>query len=185
MPDADERTLIDRCRIGDPRAFRVLVEQHMRELYDLAYSFTHSHDDADDLTQEAFVKAYRSLPSFRGDAGIGTWLHRIVTNLALDRFRQRQRSLHRVVPLDDHLAGAGPEGLDSAMNADLRQHIERALYQLPTLQRAVVILRHMDGLSTRQVSDILQCSEGTVKTHLYRGLQKMQKLLKHVREATE
>ena len=68
------------------------------------------------------------------------------------------------------------------MMTDLRLHIERALYRLPTLQRAVVILRHMDGLSTKQVSDILECSEGTVKTHLHRALKKMQKMLEHVQE---
>ena len=184
MSVADERSLIDRCQNGDHGAFRILVEQHMRQVYDLAYSFVQSHDDADDLAQEAFVKAYRSLPAFRGEAGIGTWLYRIVTNLALDRLRQRQRSANRTVPFDEQVDGEVSEGSDPVMNADLRLHIERALYQLPTLQRAVVILRHMDGLSTRQVSGILQCSEGTVKTHLHRGLKKMQKLLEHVREST-
>ena len=87
-----------------------------------------------------------------------------------------------MVSLDDQAAQGSSEPPDFAVNADLRAHIERALYRLPTLQRAVVILRHMDGLSTKQVSDILQCSEGTVKTHLHRGLKKMQKMLQHVQE---
>jgi RNA polymerase sigma-70 factor (ECF subfamily) len=158
------------------------MEEHMRHVYDLAFSFVHSHDEADDLAQETFVKAYRSLSSFRGDAGISTWLYRIVTNLSLDRLRQRRRSGQRMVGIDDQAAQAISEGPDFAVNTDLRLHIERALYRLPTLQRAVVILRHMDGLSTKQVSDILQCSEGTVKTHLHRALKKMQKMLQHVQE---
>ena len=182
MPVADEQMLIDRCRHGDQGAFRDLVEAHMRHVYDLAFSFTHSHDEADDLAQETFVKAYRSMSSFRGDSGIGTWLYRIVTNLALDRLRQRRRSAQRMVGLDDQAAQRASEFPDFAVNTDLRVHIERALYRLPTLQRAVVILRHMDGLSTKQVSDILHCSEGTVKTHLHRGLKKMQKMLQHVQE---
>ena len=182
MPVADERELIERCLEGDQGAFRALVEDHMRAVYNLAFNFVRSHDEADDLAQETFVKAFQSLASFRGDAGIGTWLHRIVTNLALDRLRQRQRRLTRMVSLDDRLAQDLSTEADDVMMTDLRLHIERALYQLPTLQRAVVILRHMDGLSTKQVSDILECSEGTVKTHLHRALKKMQKMLEHVQE---
>lgn len=182
MPAADERALIDRCQKGDHGAFRVLVQAHMRQVYDLAFSFVQSHDDADDVAQEAFVKAYRSISSFRGDAGFGTWLYRIVTNLALDRIRQRQRMAQRRVPLSDPAVAKIPSSPDTAMNADLQGHIERALHTLPTLQRAVVILRHMDGLSTKQVSGILNCSEGTVKTHLHRGLRRMQKLLHHIEE---
>lgn len=182
MPAADEQMLIERCRQGDHAAFRALMEQHMRHVYDLAFNFLHSHDEADDLAQEAFVKAYHSVSSFRGDAGIRTWLYRIVTNLALDRLRQRRRIAQRMVRLDDHPEGRNLESPDFAVNSDLRMHIERALYRLPTLQRAVVILRHMDGLSTKQVGDILQCSEGTVKTHLHRALKKMQKMLQHVQE---
>jgi len=88
----------------------------------------------------------------------------------------------RRVPLSDPLVAQVSSSTDPSVNADLQRHIERALHTLPTLQRAVVILRHMDGLSTKQVSGILNCSEGTVKTHLYRGLRRMQKLLQHVEE---
>jgi len=182
MPAADERALIDRCQTGDHEAFRVIVQSHMRQVYDLAFSFVQSHDDADDVAQEAFVKAYRSISSFRGDADFSTWLYRIVTNVALDRLRQRQRIAQRRVPLSDPLVARMSSTSDEVMSADLQLHIERALHALPTLQRAVVILRHMDGLSTKQVSGILQCSEGTVKTHLYRGLRRMHKLLQHIEE---
>lgn len=182
MPPADERALIDRCRTGDQGAFRVLVQEHMRRVYDLAFSFVQSHDDADDVAQETFVRAYHSISSFRGDAGLGTWLYRIATNLALDRLRQRQRMAERRVSLDDPVVAGLPNASDAAMSADLQLQIERALHMLPTLQRAVVILRHMDGLSTKQVSGILRCSEGTVKTHLYRGLRKMKHLLQNNEE---
>jgi RNA polymerase sigma-70 factor (ECF subfamily) len=182
MPAAGEESLIDRFNNGDPSAFRELVETHMRQAYDLAYSFLHDHHDADDVAQEAFVRVYRSLSGFRAESGFSTWLYRIVTNLALDRTRQRQRAAARHVPFHDPVVEGTMNSADETLSSDISKHVERALHTLPTMQRAVVILRHMDGLSTKQVSSILRCSEGTVKTHLHRGLKKMQGMLKHMRE---
>jgi RNA polymerase sigma-70 factor, ECF subfamily len=177
-----EESLIERCTNGDASAFRDLVEQHMRRAYDLAYSILGNHHDADDVAQEAFVRVHRSLPGFRAESEFTTWLHRIVTNLALDRTRQRKRNVARIVSLNDPFVGETMESAEAMMSLDVSQQVERALHTLPTMQRAVVILRHMDGLSTKQVSDILRCSEGTVKTHLHRGLRKMHSLLKHLQE---
>lgn len=182
MPFADEQELLARCKAGDQAAFRIVVEHHMRKVYNVAYSFLQNHHDADDVAQESFIRAHRALPGFRGDSGFSTWLYRIVTNLALDRLRQRQRAMERQVSIDETLHQLVEEKTDDMSQADIQMHIERALHELPTLQRAVVILRHMDGFSTRQVSNILKCSEGTVKTHLHRGLKKMQRLLRNVRE---
>ena len=181
MPAPDERDLIERAREGSNGAFRSLVERHMKGAYDIAYHFVGNHDDAQDVAQEAFVRAHRGLASFRGDAGFGTWLYRIVTNLSMNRIRQRKSRARFEVRADDQadrpvpgLAGADP---GEATQADLTGHIETALHELPTLQRAVVMLRHLNGLSTREVSAILNCSEGTVKTHLHRGLKKMRTML--------
>jgi RNA polymerase sigma-70 factor (ECF subfamily) len=172
MAAAEEVHLIQEAKQGSPGAYRVLVERHMRQAYNLAYSFVNDHASAEDIAQEAFVRAYRGLPNFRGDAGFGTWLYRIVTNLSLNKAKQRAALLEHEAPMDAFPARqSGAE--DDTHNADVRDHIERALHELPTLQRAVVILRHIDGLSTRQVSRILGCSEGTVKTHLFRGLKKL------------
>jgi len=177
-----EESLIDRCTRGDASAFRELVEMHMRRAYDLAYSILGNHHDADDVAQEAFVRVHRSLSGFRAESEFTTWLHRIVTNLALDRSRQRKREIARTVFLDDPFVDGTMKSAEEMISMDVSQHVERALHTLPTMQRAVVILRHMDGLSTKQVSDILRCSEGTVKTHLHRGLKKMHGLLKYLRE---
>ncbi|HTO95282.1 MAG TPA: RNA polymerase sigma factor [Bacteroidota bacterium] len=177
MPESDERQLISRARTGSHQAFRTLVERHMKHAYDVAFSFVRNHEDASDVAQEAFVRAYGALPSFREEAGFGTWLHRIVMNLAMNRAkRNRTRSAREVDAGEAAPAAEGPHG------DDIRGHIERALHELPTLQRAVVILRTMDGLSTKQVSDILRCSEGTVKTHLFRGLKKMRAKLEFLHE---
>jgi RNA polymerase sigma-70 factor, ECF subfamily len=188
MPDTtppgsapDERELIARARDGDRNAFRRLVEHHMKQAYAVAYSFVRNHHSAEEVAQEAFVRVHRGLSAYRGEAEFATWLYRIVTNLALNRLRAtRRRGEREVYAHADILEHAAYR--ESTDILDQGEHIERALHELPTMQRAVVILRHVDGLSTRQVSSILGCSEGTVKTHLFRGLKAMRKKLSHLRE---
>ena len=178
-----ERQLILDAQGGSHTAFRELVELHMRQVYDLAYGFVDDHDDAEDVAQEVFVKVYHALKSFKRESGFSTWLYRITSNCALDRLKQRKRSVARFVPMDD--SHATRVAVHQAANqSEENILIERSLHELPTLQRAVVILRHMDGFSTKQVSDILKCSEGTVKTHLHRGLKKMRKKLEHLKDGT-
>lgn len=183
MSALDERQLILQAREGDTYAFRLLVERFMKQAYNIAYGVVRHHDDAEDLAQEAFVRVHRSLPSFRGDAEFSTWLYRIVMNLSLNRVRQRSNRAQHEVELTDYNSGGPLASSTPHEQPDMRMHIEHALHELPTLQRAVVILRHMNGLSTKQVSDILKCSEGTVKTHLHRGLKKMKKLLDYMQES--
>ena len=153
----------------------------MRRAYDLAYRFAGDHATAEEIAQDAFLRAYESLGSFREEAGFGTWLYRIVTNTALNRVKQersrRERETHHL-ELASLAGGQAPAGLEAR---EVRDHVERALHELPTLQRAAVILRHLEGLSTRQVSAILECSEGTVKTHVFRGLRNMRERLAYLR----
>jgi RNA polymerase sigma-70 factor (ECF subfamily) len=180
MPAADEQQLITEARNGSREAFRCLVERYMKQAYTIAYGFVNDHHSAEEIAQDAFVRVYESLSSFRGDAAFGTWLYRIVTNLSLNRVTQMKR--RREERLDGkHEEMISETASDTAQDTDLAGHIERALHELPTLQRAVVMLRHMNGLSTREVSQILHCSEGTVKTHLFRGLEKMRQKLEFLR----
>lgn len=181
MPADRERQLIQDVQEGSHEAFRDLVELHMRRVYDIAYGFVNDHDDAEDVAQEVFVKVYHSVKNFRQDSGFSTWLYRIATNSSLDRLKQRKRSIARLVPMEEAQI-TGTTMNQSAERSEDSVLIERALHELPTLQRAVVMLRHMDGFSTKQVSSILQCSEGTVKTHLHRGLKKMRKKLEYLKE---
>lgn len=177
MPAPDERDLILRAKEGQRDAFRLLVERHMRGAYDVAHQFLGNHADAQDVAQEAFVRVHRSLASFRGDSEFGTWLYRIVTNLSMNRLRQRKSRARFEVRADEAAARIPAPDTRGDARSDLTAHVERALHELPTLQRAVVMLRHLNGLSTRDVSRILNCSEGTVKTHLHRGLKKMRRML--------
>jgi RNA polymerase sigma-70 factor (ECF subfamily) len=179
MSAADEQLLLQ-VKNGNREAYRQLVEQHMKGAYSLAFGFVNDHDAAQDIAQDAFVRAYTSIGSFRGESQFGTWLYRIVVNLSLNRVKQDQKKMQREVPVFAGEAFVAAEETDQIATGDTRYHIERALHELPTLQRAVVILRHFDGLSTKQVSEILRCSEGTVKTHLFRGMEKLRKKLKHL-----
>ena len=184
MPDAHAQDLIDEVRRGNKDAFRVLVQTHMKQAYDIAYGILGDHDDADDVAQEAFVNVHRSLSSFRGDSDFATWLFRIVKNCTLNKLKQKKRKQRREVELafaDQETVSIGARAVEVD---DQRIHVERALHELPTLQRAVVMLRHVSGLSTHQVSKILDCSESTVKTHLYRGLKKMRDKLGFLKEGT-
>ncbi|MCK5572947.1 MAG: RNA polymerase sigma factor [Bacteroidetes bacterium] len=177
----DELHLVRKAQEGDHRAYRDLVERHMREVYDVAHSFVRDHDAAEDIVQEAFVRAYNSIRTFRGEAQFGTWLYRIVVNISLNRVKTERRKAEREIPILSAESIASPQE-EPGQRAELQAHLERALHELPTLQRAVVILRHLDGLSTREVSSILQCSEGTVKTHLFRGMEKMRRKLQFLRD---
>jgi RNA polymerase sigma-70 factor, ECF subfamily len=181
-PAAEEQQLILRAREGSHDAFRCLVERHMKNAYNVAYNFVNDHHAAEEVAQEAFVRVYQSLDSFRGDAEFSTWLYRIVTNLSLNRLKQirRRREREASSPAEEYVAS--PEDTGAMPGTEMSEHIERALHELPTMQRAVVILRHVDGLSTKQVSRILRCSEGTVKTHLFRGLEKLKKKLDYLQK---
>jgi RNA polymerase sigma-70 factor (ECF subfamily) len=181
--DRGEQQLIDEAKRGNHEAFRQLVERYMKQAYNVAYGFVNNHEQAEDIAQEAFVRVFQSLGSFRGEASFGTWLYRIVTNLSLNSVRHKKRKAsYEMESFDIGSIPAGPSP-DGAEAKDVAMHIERALHELPTLQRAVVILRHLNGLTTRQVSNILRCSEGTVKTHLHRGLKKMRFKLEFLKEA--
>jgi len=185
MSAAQEQELIAEVTRGNHGAFRELVQTHMKMAYDIAYSLLGNHDDADDVAQEAFVNVHRSLAKFRKESDFKTWLFRIVKNGALNRLKQTKRRRNREVDLsiaENEMASMNA-GLKSG--DDTRVHVERALHELPTLQRAVVMLRHINGLSTKQVSRILDCSEGTVKTHLHRGLKSMRKRLQFLEDETE
>jgi RNA polymerase sigma-70 factor (ECF subfamily) len=177
MPAADERQLILDAQEGSHDAFRSLVERYMKQAYNIAYGVVNDHDDAEDIAQETFVRVHRSIHSFRGESEFSTWLYRITMNLSLNNVKRRKHaSLDTMEQVENHMLDVGVRH-DQSPQPDLQMHIERVLHELPTLQRATVILRHLNGFSTRQVSGILRCSESTVKTHLHRGLKKMRSRL--------
>ncbi len=176
--NADERQLIDRCKRGDIAAFDVLVRRYERTVYNTAYRLTNSYDDANDIAQEAFVRAFNNLKSFRGDAQFSTWLHRIVTNVFLDDRKKKRsrptRSLDEYLELEESSVqtqiedpSPGPEQL--AESGERQVLLERAIAALPEGQRVMMVLFHSQGLAYEEIAEITRLPMGTVKSRLNRA----------------
>ena len=166
MDIPDEGALIERARAGDTAAFRVLVGQHRERAYALALRLTGAPADAEEVAQDAFLKAWRALPGFRGEARFGTWLHRIVARLALDRRERLVERARRETP-----AAEAPEIVDLAVPEadDPGPRLTRLLDRLPERARAAVVLYYYEDRSVAEVARTLGVPEGTVKTLLSRA----------------
>lgn len=170
---------------GDADAFGLLVARHRDRLWAVAIRTMGNPDDAADGLQDGFIAAYRRAGSFRGDAQVTTWLHRVVVNACLDRLRASK--VRRAEPLPDDLdergdrgslATSGPlEPADAALAGDRRKQVLGALAQLPAEQRAALVLVDMEGYSVAEAAQILDCAEGTVKSRCSRGRSRLAGLL--------
>lgn len=162
----DERKLVARSAAGDTAAFRVLVERHQARAHALALRFVRSAPDAEDVTQEAFVKAWNALPRFKGESLFGTWLHRIVARCALDRAEVLQRRRKR----EAHEDAAGQFGVEAPQtDAFETERVHALLQKLSEAQRLVVTLFYFEDRSVEEVAAQLHMNENTVKTHLSRA----------------
>lgn len=184
--DNHELELIRRARQGSVEAFDQLVRLHDRRILQMIRSIVGNLDDAYDVYQETFIRAYHKLASFRFESELGTWLGRIAINLSINwRKRQRRRQWLTLEPANEAAVygksdegderDEGAEGL--MMNRELREEILREVNRLPEQQRAVFILKHFQGLKIREIADMMDCAEGTIKNHLFRATQKLQKSL--------
>lgn len=185
--DSDHQ-LVKRTLRGDNQAFEELVHTYQNKVYTLAYRYMGNEDDAYDMSQEAFIKAFRSLRSYKGDASFGTWIYRITTNVCLDELRHRKR---RVVPLslDEPLATKDGSELerdvaDSSLAVDkiyeqkeFSQHIQLLLDEMKPEHKSVIVLRDMMDLSYEEIAVVLECSIGTVKSRISRARNILQKKL--------
>jgi RNA polymerase sigma-70 factor (ECF subfamily) len=179
----EEHILVQRAREGDAEAFRELVERSMRIIYRLSFDLTGNRQDAEDLSQEVFVKAQRSLRNFRGSAKWTTWLYRITVNTSID---MKKSNKYSSVEYDDGIETAGrdarashrPAGPDRLTDGVMiQEQIEKALGRLSPNERSVFVLRHYHDLPLRQIAETLDVAEGTVKSHLFRAVQRLQKEL--------
>jgi RNA polymerase sigma-70 factor (ECF subfamily) len=164
---AEERALVERARALDEQAFRMLVERHRDAAYALALRITRSAPDAEDVAQEAFVRAWHALPGFRGDAAFGTWMHAIVARRAIDRAEllRRRRGREAVLDATPEPASATPAARDPL----LARRLERLMDQLSAPQRAVVTLHYAHDRAVAEIAAELSMNENTVKTHLARA----------------
>jgi RNA polymerase sigma-70 factor (ECF subfamily) len=182
----DEKLLIDRAQKGDAEAFRQLVERSKITTYALAYDLTGNRHDAEDISQESYIRAFRGLAGFRGEAKWSTWMHRITVNTFLDHKRSRRTEtveyndeIDDTVNTRQHTPNPGP---DRTAEARLIQgHIDRALDALSPQERSVFVLRHYQDMPIKQIAATMDLADGTVKVHLFRAIRKLQKALKFYR----
>jgi RNA polymerase sigma-70 factor, ECF subfamily len=169
-----EREEIEACQNGEREAFDRLVERYQRDIYRLCYRYVNNHEDANDMAQEAFLKAYRAIGRFRGDSSFSTWLYRIAVNTCLN-FRAARKPESQELPegLADVREGAPSvlEGREQAVR------VRRAVSRLPEKQRATLILKIYHDLTHEEVARILGSTVGTVKANLFHALGNLRKLM--------
>ena len=171
VPDQE---LIARCQAGDLDAFGQIYARYERVVYRYAYHMLGDPDDADDIKQDAFLKAYRTLPGFRGDCSLLTWLLKVTGNLCRDRHKTRTRRgetalLPETVAELPDMTELGGDPAKLLERKDLHQSLYRVLAALPENQRELIILRDVQGLSYQQIADVLNCSVASVKLRLFRA----------------
>lgn len=179
------RRLVTKAKAGDRRAFSDLVRMHQDRVLHLAYDFLGSWDEAKDIAQDVFIKAYQKMDDFEGKSKFSTWIYRITANLCIDYQRKKKRS--RLEPLD-HLTTSGSKSaleLSSTVEVghkleqqQLRKLLESGLNELSANQRAAIVLRFFNELPTREIAEILNCSENTARIHVFRGLNKLKTKIK-------
>jgi RNA polymerase sigma-70 factor (ECF subfamily) len=174
--DAEDRALLRAHLAGDAEAFGTLVRRHQQRMWAVAVRTLRDPDEAADAVQDACLSAYRSAASYRGDARVTTWLHRIVVNACLDRIRRR--AARPTVPLPDRQP---PDPRDQLAERETTLEIERGLAALPEDQRMALVLVELQGLSVQEAATVLDVPEGTVKSRCFRGRARLALLLGHLR----
>ena len=180
--DFDETELLERARKGDSQAFGALVERYQRRVVGVAQAVVHNQDDAIELAQETFVRAYENLSKFESRSSFSTWLYRIAANLSID-FRRRE-GRHQVLRGEDaemeinRLPSPRGDSYQESVRTELNKRINGALEQLTPEHRAVILLREVEGLSYDEISDMLQVPRGTVMSRLHYARSHMRTILK-------
>jgi len=177
MTDLDERQLVAACLAGRRDAFDLIVERHRRTVYQLCYRFVGNHEDASDLAQDIFLRAYRGLERFRGQSALGTWLYRIGVNVCLNRVSVK-RPLTEPIEARPHLDERAVDPATELLRSERAAQVRSAIAKLPRKQRATVILRVYHELSHEEIAGVLGNSVGAVKANFFHALGNLRNLLK-------
>ena len=184
----DDPQLVEQAKSGSEAAFRTLVERYQRKIYGMALGMVRDPDDARDVVQDAFLKAWKNLASFQGQSAFYTWLYRIAINVCIDRARSSKRAPK--VEFDEAIdreeegsSGISPQrlGFDPAQavrDREIRERVQAAIVQLSPTHRAVLLLREVEGLAYKEIAETMQCSEGTVMSRLFHARKRMQEMLR-------
>jgi RNA polymerase sigma-70 factor, ECF subfamily len=191
--ETSDLALVQRVQKGDRAAFDLLVLKYQHKVVKLVMRYVRSQADAEDIAQDAFIKAYRALPQFRGDSAFYTWLYRIAINTAKNALASRQRS-----PIEYDLDRRGPDGdadapydlqsrmKDSAtpealaMTEEIRSTVNAAIQSLPEDLRTAIVLRELDGLSYEEIAAMMECPVGTVRSRIFRAREAIDAQLQRV-----
>ncbi len=181
-PEGDETELLALARQGDREAFGTLVKRYERRVVGVALSVVHNQDDALELAQETFVRAFENLRSFESRSSFSTWLYRIAANLAIDFWRREGRyNVLRGEDAEDvlrRLPSSRGDSFRAASQSELGEKLSKALEQLTPEHRAVILLREVEGLSYDEISEALQCPRGTVMSRLHYARNRLRGILK-------
>ena len=184
MPLTD-LSLVERCRANDDAAFSEVVARYKAKIYNYVYRMTGSSEDAEDLTQEVFIRMYTSIDTFRGQSSLNTWLFRIAGNLCIDRFR---RAKNRTASYSlDEPAGDAAQAQEVAdhtyephrllENVEMAEQIQQALSRLPEKLRATLLLHDIEGMPYEEIAQIVGCPLGTVKSRLFNARMQLRQQL--------
>jgi len=172
----EDLSLLDRFTAGDRDAFDDLVLKHQKPLYSLLYRMVSDKEDAADILQKTFIKAFTGIRGFERRSSFRTWLYQIAINLAKNLYRDRARAA--LVPLDDVVIRRDPKVLESLIHKESRDHLHRAVAGLPDKQRLTVMLRVQEQKTFEEIAGIMKCSVGTSKANYHHGVQKLKELFK-------
>ncbi len=187
----DDNKLVERCRRGDHTAFRALMERYQRKVFALSYGMVHNSEDAQEMVQEAFIKAYRNLDRFQGNSSFYTWLYRISINACID-FLRREKKGRGNVDYDDQIGHhervnesdfplVSSAGVDnpgrSQSRRELGEQIRRAIAALSEKHRQVILLREVEGMAYGEIAETLGVAKGTVMSRLHHARQNLQAAL--------
>jgi RNA polymerase sigma-70 factor, ECF subfamily len=189
--EVSDLTLVQRVQKGEKAAFDLLVRKYQHKVVKLVLRYVRSPAEAEDIAQEAFIKAYRALPQFRGDSAFYTWLYRIAINTAKNAIAARDRSpIEYELDLSDPEESAGmqnrlkdpdtPEGL--ALTEEIRSIVNSAIEALPEELRTAIVLRELEGLSYEEIAAAMECPVGTVRSRIFRAREAIDKRLREVFE---
>jgi RNA polymerase sigma-70 factor, ECF subfamily len=191
--DVSELELVKRCQQGETAAFDELVTRYRTRVFGMIYNMVHNEQDAWDLAQDSFVKAWRSLPRFRGKSSFYTWVYRIVMNVTIDWLRKKQIKgaglefddaiqLRQVEPATKTLPRAEALPHERMERSEVRARIDQAIAQLSPEHRAVILMKETEDMQYHEIAEALGCSIGTVMSRLFYARKKLQNLLKDVYE---
>jgi RNA polymerase sigma-70 factor (ECF subfamily) len=176
LADLGEADLVAACLSGQPGAFDLIVERHRRTVYQLCYRFVGNHEDASDLSQDVFLRAFRGLRNFKGESSLGTWLYRIGVNVCLNRVSAKtpvNEPIEKHQYVDDHTESPS----ERVLRGERARQVRAAITRLPRKQRAALILRMYHEMSHQEIAETLGSSVGAVKANVFHALQNLKKLL--------